>query len=533
MVLDGYLRKIRKLIPDLDDRYLFRGQSNSEWTLKSGAARRLNPGSSKEHEVYVKEYLYYHRQLIERARRIVPFGDAERPLNDLQMMANLQHFGAGTGLLDFTRNPLVALWFASSDFNEDDGKIFILSDSDRKCKIITSSYEDLDSDQILSKQSGSAVFSTRENNDLINEELSKFEYLIWEPPMSGHAGIRIFGQRSVFIIGRPDIQVQDVSSLVVLAEHKRELLAELATVDISENTIFRDLVGYAKLEGPDVPYAPSRNPHHYLKRGNESLRNDRLNDAITSYTRCIEISIELGESMLEPYFYRAHVYSILGLFDQANNDYTEIISNLQKISPAELTNDLSTLFLASHSNRANARTYSREFDAAIEDYKLVESVNMTFNRYIYYNWGNTLFYRMDFYGAAEKYKMQLTLDEYSFDALINLALAHVLLGQWARAEETYEEASTQRPLPPQTLDSLQILISVAGAFTDELLVHKGVLRVNRQELQAIYTHPNCKQSIQVQFTGLAGNAGNLGWRDMPAGLGMSGGKSVTVQLDPA
>ena len=42
----------------------------------------------------------------------------------------LQHFGAATGLLDFTRDPLVALWLACGR-NNCDGRVFILDLSDK------------------------------------------------------------------------------------------------------------------------------------------------------------------------------------------------------------------------------------------------------------------------------------------------------------------------------------------------------------------------------------------------------------------
>ena len=39
-----------------------------------------------------------------------------REVSDLQLLAKLQHFGAATGRLDFTWSPLVALWFASDEY---------------------------------------------------------------------------------------------------------------------------------------------------------------------------------------------------------------------------------------------------------------------------------------------------------------------------------------------------------------------------------------------------------------------------------
>ena len=49
---------------------------------------------------------------------------------DLSILAQLQHQGAATSLIDFSDNPLVALWFAcKKNLNQDssNGKVFILS----------------------------------------------------------------------------------------------------------------------------------------------------------------------------------------------------------------------------------------------------------------------------------------------------------------------------------------------------------------------------------------------------------------------
>ena len=51
-----------------------------------------------------------------------------RKISDLQLLAKLQHFGAATGLLDFTWSALVALWFATQSPSGllCDGKLFIV-----------------------------------------------------------------------------------------------------------------------------------------------------------------------------------------------------------------------------------------------------------------------------------------------------------------------------------------------------------------------------------------------------------------------
>ena len=119
-VIEKYLGEIWELtsIPGM---YAFRGQENSDWELVSSAVRRLNHGGSQPR---LKNYIDYHRNLLERARRD-GFGEERgKDVTDLQLLAKLQHFGAATGLLDW--NPLVALWFACKDPGCD-GKLFVLN----------------------------------------------------------------------------------------------------------------------------------------------------------------------------------------------------------------------------------------------------------------------------------------------------------------------------------------------------------------------------------------------------------------------
>ena len=122
-MLPKYVKRIQETAPNLDT-HIFRGQSDARWPLRSGATQRLNADGIKDGGPdFLPEYLDYHRSLLDRARRVMPYGDKDQSSTPLQLLAKLQHFGAATGLLDFTHSPLVALWFACDEPSHD-GKVF-------------------------------------------------------------------------------------------------------------------------------------------------------------------------------------------------------------------------------------------------------------------------------------------------------------------------------------------------------------------------------------------------------------------------
>ena len=101
--------------------YLFRGLPNKEWDILPSTYLRLTEDRQNA-EMLIK----LNKELIEDARRL---GYDERDgkiLSDLELLADLQHRGAATCLIDFTNSAFVALWFAcqTSSEGEADGKVF-------------------------------------------------------------------------------------------------------------------------------------------------------------------------------------------------------------------------------------------------------------------------------------------------------------------------------------------------------------------------------------------------------------------------
>ena len=132
-MIEKYLEKIREAT-NRPGEYAYRGQAKSSWSLHSGATRRMirEVGDEIQFELrFLQMYISYHRDTLLEPARTQGFGIEEgNSISDLQLLAKLQHFGAATGLLDFTWDPLIALWFACQGAPGRDGKLYVVNTND-------------------------------------------------------------------------------------------------------------------------------------------------------------------------------------------------------------------------------------------------------------------------------------------------------------------------------------------------------------------------------------------------------------------
>ena len=155
-------------------------------------------------------------------------------------MAHLQHNKVATGLIDFTFNPLVALWFACDKENDEDtnGKVIVLENDRAKIKAINT-FEDL--------QCNLETFFGE------NQE----QWYLWAPTLDSRKvdTERMTMQQSVFLFGLPEMDRDMIAQeIVVPAEHKEKMRAELAKLGTSEETLFADLPGFFERNTQKQPY---------------------------------------------------------------------------------------------------------------------------------------------------------------------------------------------------------------------------------------------------------------------------------------
>src|SRR5438067_773979 len=85
--------------------WIFRGHASANWLLRSTLERRTPAGES----AFITER-YLQQQFKRRAHTYL--AGQSLPENAGDWLALMQHFGAPTRLLDFTRSPYVAAYFA-------------------------------------------------------------------------------------------------------------------------------------------------------------------------------------------------------------------------------------------------------------------------------------------------------------------------------------------------------------------------------------------------------------------------------------
>jgi hypothetical protein len=111
-------------------RYVWRGQPDLQWGLNPGLVRRVREHNGIHWPVTEPQLLGNELQLL-AAARASGYG---RNINDIELLAILQHHGAATRLLDVSSDPMVAMWFAVENQHllNTDGAIFAIKISKAK-----------------------------------------------------------------------------------------------------------------------------------------------------------------------------------------------------------------------------------------------------------------------------------------------------------------------------------------------------------------------------------------------------------------
>ena len=245
----GSERRLRKIMYP-DTQIIYRGitkdhegcEKNKCWYIRSGLSVRIRTSKTPSETLNKAEYIKNLRSLISDARKLYPQKYTPKT-PDLEVLADIQHNGGATCLVDFSRNILTSLWFACNNDYESDGYLF--------CYNITEDAIYNNSLSILTQEEcrkpiRDLLVKTYRLVDACSVVTDRF--CLWDPALINS---RIARQDSVFLFGIEQFKVSDMSDMTMMKITipyylKRPICSILKSMFcIKSSSIYNDPVGFA------------------------------------------------------------------------------------------------------------------------------------------------------------------------------------------------------------------------------------------------------------------------------------------------
>lgn len=201
---------------DVPGDWIFRGHSSHFWTLTAGAHRLSDAAKIPKSDVPS-----FEKELLTEFKRRARIFLSSPPKSEWEWLVIAQHFGLPTRILDWTENPLVALYFAVRDVDQlsRDGMLFAY-------------------------RHGAAALDVDSTLDPFS--ISQIELL--RPP---HLDQRVIAQQSMFTVEPADLEKgggresSDIRYWHVSANHKIAIREQLSKLGVAEGILFPGLPSIA------------------------------------------------------------------------------------------------------------------------------------------------------------------------------------------------------------------------------------------------------------------------------------------------
>jgi len=189
---------IEKVITDEDFKYV------KPQYIRSGAAVRLYQQKNRT----TNDYISYLKNLIIESKSRFPIEYAQ--YSDLEILADIQHNGGASCLVDFSANFLIALWFATQDYASNIPEIGYLFCYDVNTDAIEEDKLTILNRDRENKKIEDLIFDTTKSTKFSGKE--SFKFYLWKP---SNINSRITRQDSIFIFGVEKFKIAEHPIIVL------------------------------------------------------------------------------------------------------------------------------------------------------------------------------------------------------------------------------------------------------------------------------------------------------------------------------
>ena len=219
--------------------------------IRSSLSVRLRDTSRNlaQNDAYIRShYINALEEMIQKAQNMYP-GKYTSEMSDLDILADLQHNGGSTCLVDFSKNVLTSIWFACSTDREYNGYLYCYNIMEDMIKKDALTYIRPEDEKIKIAELLAQTY--RETNVCSDVET---RFCLWEPSKKNN---RIFRQDSVFVFGieQFDVNKHAIKVIGIESEWKLPILTALKAIfNISGSTVYNDYIGFASNTNKMRPY---------------------------------------------------------------------------------------------------------------------------------------------------------------------------------------------------------------------------------------------------------------------------------------
>ena len=433
---------------------LYRGLADAVWEVESSAIRRMRkPVDVSSETVPTITFLSYIDHLV-NAAGLQGFRERQdRRLSDLELLAELQHYGAATCLIDFTTSALIAICFACRRETGKEGKVVAMATDDID-KFSTISYEDL--------------------NKPVKELMSQRRLWKWVPSDLNN---RIVAQQSVFVFGEGRIDKSYYEEIKIDAAYKKDILETLEkSFGINEQELFNDLPGFAQNNAHYQPY-DSLSAEKFFSLSIAFQQRGEYKQAIENY----DGAIELDPQNAVFYNNRGTTKLALGNFQGAIADLGEAIKLSPKYAPA-------------YNNRGGAKSALGDRLGAIMDFGRAIELDPA-DAGAYNNRGVAKIGLDDLKGAMADYNTSIELNPQDAFAYNNRGKTKRELGDHQGAIADYDKAAELSPNFADIYNNRGVAKGDLGDFRGAIADCSRAIELNPKYATAYYVRGAAKRAL--------------------------------------